>query len=276
MKTLDDKNSLECIGSGKLRVKYSKGYLEKATAQYNLLKQMKEFYNEKKGFNLTVEVNLLYREAWEKKYDLPYGLPFVMLEEISVIVLPATEDGIVVESMLVFKDIVPQNIKDILSEINYSYEDAVKQFPDLIGLHEIGHTLTIENGNDNLNNWFNEFMATYFAYAFMRNKAPELAKLWEANAYITYLDGSKPEYTSMDALDEVYCDMPVPNYDWYQKQFTLLAEKVYDAMGLDFIDSVRDAFGNDEVKGDETFDRLRTISPIFDEWIAEINAEYNN
>ncbi|WDV47770.1 hypothetical protein PV797_08785 [Clostridiaceae bacterium M8S5] len=266
------KNSIKSEG---LKLDYSKGYESKAKVQFKRLEAMKSFYKKAKNLDLKVHVELLDKEEWTKKYkDVPYGMPFVMLEETPTVVLPATEDGIIVKNALVYKDNVPSDIKKTLSEIGFTYEEAVKLFPDLIGLHEVGHSLTVENGNTNLNSWFNEFMATYYAYAYLVKEEPKYAKLWKANASITYLDGSKPKYTALKDFDEKYSQIQPDNYDWYQKQFTLLAVRVYDSMGLDFIDKVKDVFKDDVVDSDETFNKLHTISPIFDQWASEMKNKF--
>ncbi|WDV47771.1 hypothetical protein PV797_08790 [Clostridiaceae bacterium M8S5] len=262
------------VGEG-LRVDYSEGYESKARVQFNRLGSMKSFYKEQKGLDLKINVELLDRNDWAREYnDVPYGLPFIMLYTTPIVVLPATQDGVVVELGLKNKDYVTSDLKKELSDIGYTFEEAVKLFPDLIGLHEVGHSLTFENGNTNLNSWFNEFMATYFAYAYLVNKEPKHANLWKVNAKITYLDGSKPKYTKLKDFDEIYSDMPVENYDWYQKQFTLLAERVYNSMGLNFIDKVKEVFKDDSVNSEQTFEKLRTISPIFDQWREEMSNKF--
>lgn len=256
-----------------VKVGYSKGHFEKASLTHKRLSEMKDFFLDEKNIDIKISVDLLDRDSWndEFKDEIPYGLPFVMSSEenggSARIVVPATEDGIIVESTLIFKDMLPDSAKDIFDSINYNYEDAIKVFPDLIGYHEVGHTVLWEGEVTGLNHWFNEFMATYCAFAYMIEKEPALAKLWIGNAYITYLDGSEPQLTSLEDFDTAYCSMHPANYDWYQKKFALLADKVYKEMGLDFFDKVMESFKGVQVTSDETFKKLKEITPLFEEWI---------
>jgi hypothetical protein len=55
---------------------------------------------------------------------------------------------------------------------------------DLISLHELGHAYSVRLGlrPPRPNKWFSEFLASYFAYAYLREKRPKLAALFYAMA----------------------------------------------------------------------------------------------
>ena len=55
----------------------------------------------------------------------------------------------------------------------------VADMVDLVGYHELGHLCVREWGIKSDTRWFDELLATYFGYAFMAERMPDLARSWE-------------------------------------------------------------------------------------------------
>lgn len=252
-----------------IKVFYSKGFDERADNHLMLISGMRTYFNEKLNIDLRLQIELLDEDDWVNiaSEDIPYGLPYVNIEnDIGCITLPATEKSVVTQGALAFEAVLPDYIKEMINKEGYSFREAATLFTDLIGYHEIGHVITRELKMMNLNPWVDEFMASFFAYAYMIEKINTYAKVGEAMTNVTYLGESQPAHTSLEDLDELYSNVGVENYDWYQKKFMKLAIAIYKEQGLDFVFKVKKAFAGEEVDTLTAFNRLGTIAPVLKKW----------
>jgi hypothetical protein len=82
-------------------------------------------------------------------------------------------------------------------------------------------------------------------------------------------------YTSLEDFEahreEMLSTQP-GNYDWYQLQFGLRADEIYDQQGLGFLAKVKSAFpkGAPEMSVADTLSRLEAISPGFEAWARRL------
>jgi hypothetical protein len=155
-----------------------------------------------------------------------------------------------------------------LQGVGLSYEDAKRQMVDLIGLHEIGHAQVYAYGLDAKQHWFNEFLASYFAYGYMRSREPEMAVVWDA-VMQAGREGYEPTHRSLDDLNRLYVGVGVGDYVWYQNVFQDRIRGVYDEHGLDFLrrtlDRMSDPAWEPELSG-ELLAVLEEIAPGFLAW----------
>lgn len=271
-KTVEELPTIEEDG---ITVHYSEGFKEKAEEQLARIKAMKEFYKEQKDIDIVTTVNVLDEEDKNAiaGQGIPYGMPFVIpasADKENEIFLPATQEGCIIDATLIYKDMLTDTTLKLFKEAGFEDpEDAIRIYPDLIGLHEVGHASTFEAFGDEVKDyprWFNEFMSTYYSYSFMMQNEPELAKVWIGNAYISYLDGTSPEYTDFKDFEKLGpAGMTQANYDWYQKKMNLVIAKLYDEMGLDFHDKAIEMLTADSYDTDEILEVLNTITPLFQE-----------
>lgn len=270
--------SLENISKDGIIVIYSEGHKELALNEHNRLLGMKEFYFNKYKTDVSLELALLNRTDWDKGSEFsdggpPYGIPHVDHNKHDyTIYVPATDDGALVGFSMQYADQVTDEILNNFSKAGYSYEEGVKLFPKLIGLHEVGHTFVDALGMKDLEFWFNEFMATYFTYAYLAETDESLAKLWVSNGDVAFLDGRVPKYTSLKDLNELGTDVGVEEYDWYQKEMAQLAKNVYESKGIEFIDDVIKMYNSPDYTSSNTIERLEGITPVFKSWEKELNA----
>jgi hypothetical protein len=167
----------------------------------------------------------------------------------------------------------------LLQSAHISYHEAAREFVVHVGLHEIGHLQEVEYGIAAPNKWFNEMLASYFSYAYLKARQPPVATVVEALDQIPL----KPmPHTSLEDFEKLYLDVGMENYVWYQQQFERRAIKVYAEQGLEFLKKVKSAFpaaGNSplETKKDELTPtalilRLERICPGFQAWASELQS----
>ena len=123
------------------------------------------------------------------------------------------------------------------------------------------------------NKWFNEFLASYFAYAYLRQRNLKLATVFHTMTAEMASVTPKQKHTTLDDFERLYVGVGPANYGWYQGKFFERVAQVYDAKGLGFIPESVKAFPTDE-KADLTVDvvlaRLEKIAPGFLGWAKEL------
>ena len=257
-----------------LVVSYSEGSEERAQLQMNRVLAMKDYYEKPLDASVFLALILLNEEDWGD-IGLPFGVPAIDTSgEVSIIIAPATQDGVLVQDALSQTDLVPQTVFDQLDEVGYTFEQAAKDFPDLVAFHEVGHAFAQALELENLNLWLSELTATYFLQGYLVENEPELAQVWLAMGAVSYLQGGAPEYTSLAKFDELYSGVGVPNYDWYQKQFAKKAADLYERHGLGFARALQEMFGGvDSLDGVDALNRLEEQFPgEFISWAQEMAA----
>ena len=248
---------------------YSPGYKKRAREIQPIIDDAMRFYQKKVGMKMELSLAILDRTQWEKVSKVPYGLPYVSSAP-HVAFLPATSDGVIAADIIKAKPFIPADTIRQLQKLGYTYEEATNKLVDLIGLHELGHTYSVAMGIEagTPNRWFFEFFASYFAYAYLREKQPKLAKVFEIMTAGAAAIGPKPKYTTLEDFEQLYADVGPGNYNWYQGTFMILVVKTYAAAGIGFIPKATAAFKDDNGSKpiDVVLDRLEKIAPTFVEW----------
>jgi hypothetical protein len=260
--------------TNKITVYYSPGYEQRAKELQSMVEDAMGFYERKLKVKVELSLAVLTRDQWKQVRSAPYGLPNVSSPP-HIAFLPATADGVVTADALSSKSNLSQATLKKLKLSGYTFEQAAVKFVDLIGLHELGHTyaVSLDLVPPRPNKWFSEFLASYFAYAYLRDKRPKLAKLFYAMAADLALEGPRPKYTSLEDFERLYSGVGPKNYGWYQGKFFQRVAQVYDAKGLSFIAEVLKAFPAAEGESlpvDVVLQRLEKISPGFIEWSKDL------
>lgn len=270
---LPTKQTYDSIENNGVRVFYSEGYMEKAQLHLERLEAMKNFYNEKVSFDMGFDVYVFDKEDHEKEIEgaVPYGMPFTVPTEETKgspwIFMPATDDGVVTQSVIGFvNDLKPETL-DYFEKAGYSNEDGIKTYTDLILLHEIAHNVAFSMEIKNLGHWFDETIANYIVLAYLEEKDSDLAAIWNGNAYIAYLNGDSPSQTSLEAFNSNYGKMDPANYDWYQKEFAKKNIEIYDELGFDFLLKVKEKLAGKTIEdSDKLVEELNEITKVFSKW----------
>jgi hypothetical protein len=231
-----------CLVRGR-NVYHSAGYDKRALELCELLDEATAFYHEKLGINADFSLAVLTRRDWERiEPRAPYGLPSVSPAPC-VVLLPATGDGVVVQDVLALRDRASEATLRKVHGSGFSFEQGAARLVDLIGLHEVGHVLTLAHGIHPPSRWANEFLATYFAYTFLHAAHPDWAALFIAMTHdLQCRDAPRPRHTSLEAFDLLYSGVGPTNYGWYQSAFAGRAREVHAVMGIAFLERVRSTF----------------------------------
>lgn len=218
---IENPDNLLKIENGSVIVRYPQGY--KAMAEENLdrLGKMVEYYKAELGVDFDFQLWLCDEANWPDG-GAPYGMPSCDPQNNAVIV--SVKGGCIVDATIPQLKNIPTHAQELFDRAGVTPEEGVEIFPLLLGYHEIGHLLMNENGFNDATRWFNEFLASYHGLAYMAKFEPELAAIWEANAYISpYSEGEKPTFTDLESMNagkiEPVTDEGVKNYDWMQRVY---------------------------------------------------------
>ena len=83
----------------------------------------------------------------------------------------------------------------------------------------------------------NEFVASYFAYAFVSERKPESKRVFDLLGRPSKL---RPKNTTLDDFERLY--IRVDDYGWYQGMFERRIQELYPKMGLQFLKELKRLF----------------------------------
>jgi hypothetical protein len=121
----------------------------------------------------------------------------------------------------------------------------------------------------------NEFVASYFAYAFVSERKPELKAVEDLCGRPTSV---RPKNTTLTDFERLY--LSVDDVGWYHGMFSLRIKEAYPKMGIQFLKELKLQFPaaaaqtagaspNGEMKAmppEEALDKVESISPGFQVW----------
>ena len=269
-----------------ITVYYSDGYEHRIAEVRELVVEGMDFYNSKLGIDKVVNVAILDRGDWQVvSGDLPYGLPFVSGFDDPIVVLPATDDGVLGIGANAMKQYASTETMAKLSDVGMDFEKGARLFVNAIALHELGHVYGDLYRIQPRTNWFAEFLATYIGYVFLRDRRPELATVFEVYAFHLNNDAPGPQDRSLTRFEREYGGVGPDDYAWYQGMFLDLAIRLYDDHGVGLLDEFGQHFPPED--GGITFDLpddrdrdylereldvLDKISPKIRDWAERLQA----
>jgi hypothetical protein len=275
--------------TNKITVYYSPQYERKALELRSMLEGMMLYFNDNLKVKMSFTLAVLDEPQWNRvvstmqrsdifmlemnkpsglePFRVPYGIPLSSTPP-NIVFIPATGDNQPTKSVLSVKATAPDFVLKAIRENGLTYEDATQKMPDLIGFHEVGHNYVDEYGIHATNTWFREFLAHYFAYAFLSKKYPKTARLFLA-LHEALIAGIKPKHTSLEDLNNLSTGVGPENYGWYQAQLLRMVARVYERKGLSFVREVKKAFPmseKDPISMEVGLQRLEKIYPGFVAW----------
>jgi hypothetical protein len=198
------------------------------------IREMNNFYQERLGVQVAVNLAVLNSNQWTRVNPIPFGLPGV-LGEPPVVFIPAYSGGWAYRKMLARKEAIPADVwQDFLRTSQQTFEAASDDFVDFIALHELGHALLVHYGIDPSCNWLNEFLASYFGYAFLAERRPERKPVI---ALFGRPPQTHPKHTTLADFERLY--FLVDDYAWYQGRFEQRIQEMYPQAGLQFIKDLK-------------------------------------
>jgi hypothetical protein len=264
---------LDSTNVGEL-VYYSKGYSERAKVIGKQIENAKLFYLDSLNIDVQIKIALLDTTDYNSMtLTLPYGLPFV---NNGLIFQPADLSiGAVRDMYAPFAGTASDKIISNLNNAGFEYKDALNFMVDLIALHEIGHTQVYSYELDAKQAWFNEFMASYFGYAYMQIREPKMAVVWD-NIMQAGFESYVPKHRSLNEFNELYVGVGVGDYVWFQNAFQERIKEVYSKRGLDFIRLAKEKLSDSSFQpetADELLEFLEEIEPGFIKWAEPLEQK---
>lgn len=264
---------LDSTNVGEL-VYYSKGYSQRGELISKQIENAKLFFLDSLNIDVQIKIALLDTIDYNSiSTSLPYGMPFV---NSGLIFVPAdTSIGAVKSMYAPFANSASQEIISNLKNVGYEYKDALNFMVDLIGLHELGHTQIYSYGLDTRQKWFNEFMASYFGYAYMKINEPKMAVIWD-NIMHAGFEGHVPNHQTLNEFNELYFGVGVGDYVWFQNAFQERIRDVYSKKGLDFIRLVKEKLSDSSFQPKtaiELLESLEEIEPGFIKWAETLKQK---
>ena len=251
-----------------LWVYHSKGFKERALAIGNQLESSNTFFNDsllvRVDFPIVFLDSMDYVSAFPN--EAPYGLPRNRREAA---ILPADlTKGTVVNRFLGFENSISEQVTVELESLGLTYSEAARDFVDLIGLHELGHRQADTYGLNAKQRWLREFLASYFAYTYLRSHEPDMAAVQDVISEVQRKN-YEPTYTLLEDLNRIYTGVGGGNYGWYQCVFLDRIRSVYDAQGMSFLSKLRGVWSDSEWEPESAEDllmALEEIAPGFNAW----------
>jgi hypothetical protein len=234
-----------------------------------LLREAAQFYADSLGLETRVHVAVLPKADWESVSRVPYGVPYI---QGGVVFLPATFDGAISEDFRKLEPGASEAVRARVAATGVSFDENAARMTDLIGLHELGHSYAGQMGIRPHARWFSEFLASYFAHAFLERAAPRLAGSWNAMLQAK-LESPTPAHTTLDDFERLYIRVGPENYNWYQAVFARHVAQVFRERGLGFIRVVQQQFPRtegDPIPSAAVVERLEAIHPGFQAWSGNI------
>ncbi len=254
----------------RLTVYFNPGHEAKAVRLRTLIQDARQFFADSLGISPELSIAVLERTTWERVITWqPYGIPGVEGRP-PVAFLPATDDNLAANDALSLEAGISDTARRLLAVSGRTWTEASKRYVDLVGLHELGHAFAAAYGIDVPSQWFNEWLATYFCYTYLRAARPTDAKLWEGILQ-GYRDAAHPDHRTLEAFERLYFGVGAQNYVWYQARFQQQVQRVHDTQGVEFLRRLKQAFPRGATRPasrDELLQRLEAIEPGFRAWAA--------
>ncbi len=241
---------------------YSRGFRRHAREVGDDAGDALAFYADALGLQRSIRVAVLDAADWSRVSPLPYGLPFVTE---GVAVLPAA-GGILADDFAALPIDAARRAR--LEGAAGSLDAAIARFVDVIAYHEIGHELVDAHGLSLPTRWLEEFVSSYFAYAFLRARHPEHAVVFDELSQAK-VDAHQPTHRSLAEFEELYVGVGPSDYAWYQCRFQRQVQVVYEARGMAFLTDLRAAFprGAAPASAEEVLTRLDAAAPGLGAWV---------
>jgi hypothetical protein len=207
--------------------------------------------------------------------DEPYGMPSVDGTKPAVFVMPVSWDEVKWMVVPKRKQVPPAMLRKALST-GEKWDQIKFQGCDGIGTHEIGHSIIRQLGIDPQTKWFNEFLASYAGYAYLKANAP--AHALSSEIFWTAGLGNSPHpFTKLDDFESKYEQLQQEypgNYGWYQLALDQRVIEVFAQKGVTYLQEIRNALpsGAAKLDGAQLISKLERISPGWTAWAAHLEA----
>jgi hypothetical protein len=233
------------------------------------------FFEERVGVAPDLALAVLNESDWVKLRPLPYGVPWASSTPYMVVLPADLERSVIVQAFSNVRAKASAATLRAIEDAGLPVAQAPYRLNDLIGYHEVGHAVIDALDLTQSERWFNEMLATFAAYVFMRERHPELARAWDALMRFN-VEAFRPEFRSLDLFEKRYDDMPQETYGWFQGMFHARLAEVYEKRGLEFLKDLHAAGVVPGAKYDtaaELIARLEKVVPGFQRWATLVEKQ---
>ena len=206
--------------------------------------------------------------------DNPYGMPSVSEKAPYVFVMPASWKEVTWMPFPTREEVAPAILRRALAN-GRTWRQIQFEGGDGIGTHEIGHSVIDQLGIDAQTYWFNEFLASYVGYAYLKARDPRQA----LSSEIFWTHGLKAPhpFTKLDDFESRYGELGEKypaNYGWYQVALDQRVIEIYRQSGIDYLRLIRAQFpkGAPTLNSTQLLDKLEGISPGWKAWSIRLEA----
>lgn len=224
---------------------------------------MAKFYKLEFDLGFKFKVAALKSKHWFSEFPgVPYAIPWLFFPDRIIMMPSSLNEGTMI------------NKKRNRQENRW--------FVDFVLLHEYAHFLEkdyfrpLDKNNYLGVNWFSEFIANYFAYAYIHSTNTKWVdgakKLWKEN-----LRAYTPQKFTLDwsFMNNLPPQELGPTYGWYQIMLNLKAAELYEKYGLDFLRTLKERLpwqDSENWSTESLLSLLEDISPGFVEWSKSIES----
>lgn len=239
---------LETKEIGRVTAYFAPADRDRAVELTTLAEAAAAHFERELGMSFKFRIAALTPEHWFSEFPgAPYAIPWVSVSDRLLFVPSSLSEGLLVRGPTALDD---------------------RRRIDFVLLHEYGHLadkafyLTRRDEDYDTVPWFREFLANYFAYAYVHAADPEMAEasklMWR-----DVVEGYKPSVMSLEwgFMNALPPGQLAQTYAWYQNMLNLRAAEVYEEYGLDFL---RDL--NSELPWKEAGEwTTETLLPVLDQ-----------
>ncbi|HVV40931.1 MAG TPA: hypothetical protein VHC94_07680 [Nitrobacter sp.] len=260
---------------GEVPAYYSPGYKQRARDLQKFIAGELEFYQRHLHVRLTLSLAVLDKRQWPlAERQLPYSVPSVT--GTPPVAMVAANWGQAPDFFPREGEVDPAIVKSAVAH-DVSWLEASHRAMDIVGGHELGHTLVDAYGIAPGTHWLNEMLASYALYAYVQADRPDLRWLWPVLKAVNRVNQPQRR-TSLDEFEAQYMAILTKqpdNYGWYQAQFLNLVERVYAREGMGLFPKMHAAFPGGSYKRmalgtPETLRRLDAVDSEFRLWANEM------
>lgn len=231
--TLEKLNRLEGI---KTKTYYSDGAKAQAETMAKRCDKVISFYQSILKFEPSVTLLVLSPNDWSQYTKFPvYGMPHYNDSKTLIV---ASEDNNFWKSFIPPLDQIPAELSQKISQ---TYTDksntlTMRDFFDLLAIHELGHAFHEQAELTIQRKWMGELFANILLHTYIAENEPELLPALTVfpQMVVTSTDKNTLKFTTLDEIEKNYnlIGQKYPNnYGWYQCRWHTAAGKIYDEGG---------------------------------------------
>lgn len=254
---------LDTVTVGRVTAHFAAADREYAHRLATLSESAAAYFEREFGASFPLRLAVLSPDDWFDPYpgggSLPYGMPWAWVEDLLMTTPASLDEGVLIAGPNV---------------------EADRRRVQFVLLHEFGHLATKQHLHPesphpySMVRWFEEFLATYFAYSYVRTYDPEWAES-SRREWAEFVEGYSPAVLSLDwaFMRELPPEEYARTYAWYQNLLNLQVADVYEEHGLDFLRAVRGrmSWEHSEAWTNESLLRsLEGIAPGFEAWASDL------